>query len=658
MANIPQQIEKLTFTDFSEAYLKLYRNGNAPTLERLAECYPQFAAEISARLPSMLMLESTIREESTYPNVDKNEPIGGCFLGDEIGRGAFAVVYRAYQPELDREVAVKAIPLKVDNRISGRFHIERKALAKLDHPNIVPVYGYTQSDQQAYMIMKLVEGYSFEQLLEDDCDNYGTIWLNNLRDDWYLFAKIALEIVSALEHAHSKGLIHRDIKPSNLMLDKTGKVWITDFGLVKAASYSHSVSSVGDAVGTPRFMSPEQLRGECDIRSDIYSLGLTLFEIATGSLARKFTPDVHNASGHDRIIDAKQKNPNIPESISLVIKRCSEFSPSQRYQTTSELKFVLERFLNGQEADRRKNVRQTEKHFNAIFRKKYMVSVASGFLLLLGLVVFNYSLSNRETVDKEEVNLIAHLVEDPEKNVRSYLRKVTIDSIEDASKELRLSDSETNELVSSIDGFLESLKDEENPNAFIEEAIANYRDSNLAMPTRIMGLNGIFEDSGLDLATRHRARELIRQFAIVVLNNQMTDSDAQSIIASLTNGRDLTMKATESLRYNNKQLTNWLSLLEHLLAGKNVGQVSLKLKEDLEKILGQREESAKSRNLGAPSNPIQSRSGQVLPPRKISKDQIDDVVKSVGGKTEAEKIFNGLPRELQDELKRRVKGAK
>ena len=650
MAKIAQPFEKLTFTDFSEAYLKLYRDGNAPTLERLAEFYPQFAEDIFKRLPAMLLLETAHVEESTYPVVDKSEPVGGCFLGDEIGRGAFATVYRAYQPELDREVAVKAIRLKTDNRISGRFHLERKALAKLDHPNIVPVYSYTQSDQQAFLIMKLIEGYSFDQLLEDECDNDGTMWLNNLREDWYRFAKIALDVVSGLEHAHSKGLIHRDIKPSNLMLDKTGRVWITDFGLVKAASYSHAVSSVGDAVGTPRFMSPEQLRGECDVRSDIYSLGLTLYEIATGALARKFTPDIHNASGHDRIIDARKVNPDIPESIAQIIQRCSEFSPSQRYQTTSELKFVLQRFLNGQKGERRKKVREPGRNFRMIFRKNYLVLAASGLILLMVLFGLNFSVSNRDHIDQDGVNLIAHLVEDPEKNVRSYLRKVTIDSIEDASKELQLSDSETNELVSSIDEFLESLKNEDSPNAFVEAAIANYRDSNLVMPTRIMGLNSIYENSNLDGATQEQAKNLIREFAIVVLNNQMSDSDAQSIIASLTNGRDLTMKATQSLRYNNQQLIDWLTLLEQRLAGKVIGQVSLK--EDLEKILKTSEEPG-----GRPTS-IKRRSSKDVPTSGISKGQIEKVVNSVGGKKEAEKIFNGLPKELQDELKRRVKGAK
>ena len=135
---------------------------------------------------------------------------------------------------------------------------------------------------QAYLIMKLIEGYSFDQLLEDECDHNGTIWLNELRSNWQKFAQVALDIVSGLEHAHEKGLIHRDIKPSNLMLDKNGRVWITDFGLVKTANYTHSMSHTGDAIGTPRFMSPEQLRGECDFRSDIYSLGLTLYEVATG----------------------------------------------------------------------------------------------------------------------------------------------------------------------------------------------------------------------------------------------------------------------------------------------------------------------------------------------------------------------------------------
>ena len=342
-----------------------------------------------------------------------------------------------------------------------------------------------------------------------------------------------------------------------------------------------------------------------------------------GTRARHFTPDIHNATGHDRVVDARQVNPEIPESLAQIILRCCEFSPSDRYQTTSELRLVLERFVSGKQGDRRKNPRPSVTKFKAIFRKKYLVSIAFGVLILACLLTINPPYKSRAEVDSGGLNLIEHLAEDPEKHVRSYLRKVTIDSIEDASKELRLSDAETNELVGSIDSFLTKLKDEENPNAFIEEAISNYRDSNLALATRIMGLNGIYENSSLDATTQEKAGKLIRQLAIAVTNQQIPEAEAQTLVASLTDGRDLTMKATKSLRYNRQQLTDWLLLVETRLNGITVGQIGLR--KDLEKILG------------PPTKPTKNEASNT----KSSGKQVQSMQRRQSPKTSAPEDFQG-----------------
>ncbi len=188
------------------------------------------------------------------------------------------MVYLGHHRELDRKVAIKTIPLVNTNSENAidRFQLERRAMARLDHPNIVPIYDCGIHDQDAFLVMKYIEGKNLHQFLKGEGDYREKIVFNDLLSDWKTFAKLALDVASGLAHAHEQGLIHRDIKPANLILDNHGKVWITDFGLAKVIDYTRSISLTGEAVGTPRYMAPEQMRGKADPRSDIYSLGITL----------------------------------------------------------------------------------------------------------------------------------------------------------------------------------------------------------------------------------------------------------------------------------------------------------------------------------------------------------------------------------------------
>lgn len=131
--------------------------------------------------------------------------------------------------------------------------------------------------------MKYIDGRSLDKLLQPDADYSSQALLAHLQGDWHFFATMAARVADGLQHTHELGLVHRDIKPANLLLDSNRKVWITDFGLAKICDFARSVS--GDAIGTPRYMAPEQLRGVCDVRSDIYSLGITLYELAGGCRA-------------------------------------------------------------------------------------------------------------------------------------------------------------------------------------------------------------------------------------------------------------------------------------------------------------------------------------------------------------------------------------
>lgn len=202
--------------------------------------------------------------------------IGDFTVHAVIGRGGMATVYRATQSLLQREVALKVIRLddvSDKNRdFAPRFATEVNVIASLEHPNILPVYSYGVTETVAYLAMRLLRGGSLDSLTHRE-----PLPFMQALDVFHQTAQ-------ALAHAHSKGIIHRDIKPSNILLDEHGHVYLTDFGLAKLINSDNGVTRTGQIMGTPIYMSPEQLRGETlDFRSDVYALGCILYELLTGA---------------------------------------------------------------------------------------------------------------------------------------------------------------------------------------------------------------------------------------------------------------------------------------------------------------------------------------------------------------------------------------
>lgn len=203
--------------------------------------------------------------------------IGEFTVHEVIGRGGMATVYRASQPLMKRDVALKVIRMDdmsaENNRdFTQRFASEAKLIASLEHPNILPVYNYGVDNDIAYLAMRLLRGGSVENLLMGEPLPIPRV------------TELFLQITQGLAAAHSKGIIHRDLKPSNILLDEDGHVYLTDFGLAKLVDSEGYQTKTGQIVGTPVYMSPEQLRGEpLDFRSDVYALGCILYEMLTGT---------------------------------------------------------------------------------------------------------------------------------------------------------------------------------------------------------------------------------------------------------------------------------------------------------------------------------------------------------------------------------------
>jgi len=245
-----------------------------------------------------------------------------------------ADVYKAFQPSLDRYVAIKVLhPSMVEEpEFVGRFQREAKNVARLRHPNIIQVFDYDNQGETYYMVMEYLDGPTLKAALEE-------VHRRNEEMPLPVALRIVSDVGAALAYAHEMGVVHRDIKPANIMLDRSGRVILADFGIAKILTGT-KVTVTGTVLGTPAYMSPEQGMGEPgDSRSDIYSLGVVLYELATGRLP--YDADTPLAvllkHVHDPLPMPRTVNPSLPEEIERIILRALAKGPADRYQTVQAM---------------------------------------------------------------------------------------------------------------------------------------------------------------------------------------------------------------------------------------------------------------------------------------------------------------------------------
>ena len=204
--------------------------------------------------------------------------------------------------------------------------------------------------------MALIEGASLDQLIHRESDDAIQYVFDGIQSDWSAVAKLGASVASAIEHAHRQGIIHRDVKPANLLLDHSGVVWVTDFGLAKIFDDLSDISKTGEMIGTPRYMAPEQLCGHVDARTDVYAMGLTLYELVTGK--RSWSPVQKSTNGVHRVLfipDVRDSNPEVPDGLARIIMKACEHHPEDRYQSARELRVALNSFAFSGSQDRRKS---------------------------------------------------------------------------------------------------------------------------------------------------------------------------------------------------------------------------------------------------------------------------------------------------------------
>ncbi|MCJ7700806.1 MAG: bifunctional serine/threonine-protein kinase/ABC transporter substrate-binding protein, partial [Anaerolineales bacterium] len=257
-----------------------------------------------------------------------------------LGEGGMASIYKAYQPAVERYVALKILPrhFASDPRFVTRFEQEAKVIAKFQHPHILPVHDFGQEDGYTYIVMPYVEGGTLSGLLLGE-----PLPLEQIR-------RIISQVGDALDYAHALKVVHRDVKPSNILIDPRGNCLLTDFGIAKIVEGSVHITQTGAVVGTPAYMSPEQIQGfSLDGRSDVYSLGIVLYEMATGRLPFQADtpPAIFVKHINDPLPPPRQLNPAIPEAVETVIQKSLTKQPGDRYSSTAEMVKAIQAAIPG-----------------------------------------------------------------------------------------------------------------------------------------------------------------------------------------------------------------------------------------------------------------------------------------------------------------------
>ena len=267
------------------------------------------------------------------------ERIGNCRIVEEIGSGGMAVIYKAVQESLNRTVAVKALKASVaqDSQFAIRFEREALSVSSLQHENIIHIYDFHKVGGALFIVMEFVEGIDLYDLLEK-CPILPP----------EAAAIIALQVARGLDYAHYRGIIHRDIKPANIMIGTHGGVKRMDFGIARDQAFG-DLTETGTGLGTPSYMSPEQILGDkLDYRSDIFSLGIVLYQMVCGR--KPFIEDEHKSVMHkirlEKYPNPRRLNPQIPRELERILARCMEKRKEDRYKSTQDLVLALERFVS------------------------------------------------------------------------------------------------------------------------------------------------------------------------------------------------------------------------------------------------------------------------------------------------------------------------
>ncbi len=372
----PDQQELLAILD---DFVDRLQRGESVDAEEIIRAHPESADQLRGYLDSLQFLQRAVpplgilNTDLLAASRDEAYRLGEFEIIRELGRGGMGIVYEAMQVTLGRRVALKVLPFAavLNQEQLARFTIEAQAAARLHHPHIVPVYSVGCERGVHYYSMQFVDGQSLEVAIEDlrrtqrgegiveapaaadeTAKCFSTAHSTRNREFFLSVAKLGAQVADALQHAHDCGIVHRDIKPSNILIDRAGTPWVTDFGLARCRGDA-SLTKTGAVIGSVRYMSPEQALGRThrvDQRTDVYSLGITLYELLT--LRKAFDADDQQQFlrqiEQEEPAPLRRVNPAVPTDLETIVLKAISKQRSDRYRTARELADDLRRFAAGQ----------------------------------------------------------------------------------------------------------------------------------------------------------------------------------------------------------------------------------------------------------------------------------------------------------------------
>lgn len=369
---------EFTLEELASQFIDEHRRWENPSIEGYAASYPEYATEILESFPVLVAMEqwkgnqefSRLRSQAQDPSRIKN--LGDCRIVRELSRNRTAVTYEAIQGKWNRRVLLKLLPWKSEMtpRWRERFDREARLVSRLRHPHIVSFYKSGEDSGYCYALMQLVDGVSLDRIITvlsgegrtgsskkltqgDQEEIHIKAIVSHLQQDrWRTLSAVALQMTQALSYAHSRNTLHHDLKPENILLDSQGHAWLTNFSLAQFAEGGLELQPLN----TLCYQAPERFRGESHQQSDVYSLGMVLYELAT------LTP-AFGAESRSELVDQilhqdpqrpRERNALIPVDLETIILNCLAKQSRDRYPSAEALRVDLLRFSNGTSVKRLK----------------------------------------------------------------------------------------------------------------------------------------------------------------------------------------------------------------------------------------------------------------------------------------------------------------
>ncbi len=397
------------FECVAEEFVERCRRGESPSVGEYLERYPELAETLRKLLPAVAMIERL--GQGAFPQAETQAAgkmpsrLGEFRIVRELGRGGMGVVYEAVQESLGRNVALKVVhQMQMDGRRLERFHREALAIARLHHTNIVPIFAVGEHDGLPYYAMQYIRGRGLDAVIED--------WKRERRplegERRRFVARVGIQAAEALHYAHEQGILHRDVKPANLLIDEHGSLWITDFGLAKLAGQD-DLTRTGDVIGTLRYLAPEALRGRTGPENDIYSLGLSLYELIT--LSAPFgdvsASELLRQVSESQPTRPRKVDPTIPRDLETIVLKAIAPEPGDRYASGVELaddlrRFVEDRPIRARRATVFERVVRWSRRNRAIAA---LAATAAAALLLAAIVGWAGYASTRQALKRSDENV-------------------------------------------------------------------------------------------------------------------------------------------------------------------------------------------------------------------------------------------------------------